>query len=256
MKLTKQNLLESLKNYYLQILAEVFKVNADKRINSEMVQSLNRDKQISLKDILNQMTVRYLQNGCKYYGIKPKSHRKADLVKSLLTEPIHSPHWPITNQGMYVKDPKTGKRLPVAYERTPFAAPNKVQKSEQSHGLHKEFSIDEAEDDYQGDEEGRQRLGWHLSRERSSSLRNKFKKALESIQCCVCGFDFESTYGSIGADFIEVHHRTPLSQLKPGKKVTLEDLEAVCSNCHRMLHRKSNMNLTSEDLRRIIHKDK
>lgn len=427
MKLNKQRLLESFKQDYLQILVDIFKVDADKRINSEMIDALMKAREISLKDILNEMSVQSLKDGCKYYSIKSKSHLKAELVRSLLSESIHSPRWPIIKQEVpFRKHPQTGKLKPVAQRYTPFRAPTgapevtpeavlnaeskvapnaesnmallirvpfnnhgwagqcnvpdpdddslwycrdervntgykqgkdgycvaectdrklcsdffyipgsgkrkvikgaepgnkaffvfpekgspqtyvlwgasiiqkvegakiylqpftplqeklwvrdlaasdlvgnrwgsrpvraigeeKIQELEHLIDSHKDFTLDETEDDYQGDKEGKQRLGLHLYRERSSRLRDKFKRSLKSKECSICGFDFESTYGPIGKDFIEVHHKIPLSQLKPGTKVSLEDLDAICSNCHRMLHRKKSLDLTSEDLRRIIH---
>jgi predicted HNH restriction endonuclease len=51
--------------------------------------------------------------------------------------------------------------------------------------------------------------------------------------------DFQSVYGRIGADFIEAHHIKPISTLhEDGENTQVEDLAMVCSNCHRMLHRR------------------
>lgn len=56
--------------------------------------------------------------------------------------------------------------------------------------------------------------------------------------CAVCGFDFEKTYGQIGAGFVHVHHLKPLSEAKGRRKVDPKsDLRPVCPNCHEMLHR-------------------
>lgn len=52
-----------------------------------------------------------------------------------------------------------------------------------------------------------------------------------------CGFDFEATYGSVGAGYAEVHHLVPLATLSDESLTTLADLAVVCSNCHRMIHR-------------------
>lgn len=53
-----------------------------------------------------------------------------------------------------------------------------------------------------------------------------------------CGFDFLKTYGALGAGYAEVHHKYPLSAAPvAGRKVTLDDLAVVCSNCHAMIHR-------------------
>jgi len=45
-------------------------------------------------------------------------------------------------------------------------------------------------------------------------------------------------YGDHGDGFIECHHTKPVSELQVGEKTKLSDLALVCSNCHRMIHRK------------------
>ena len=56
--------------------------------------------------------------------------------------------------------------------------------------------------------------------------------------CLVCGFDFSRFYGDLGEGYIEVHHRTPVSQMVEGYRVNpVTDLVPVCGNCHAMLHR-------------------
>lgn len=95
--------------------------------------------------------------------------------------------------------------------------------------------------------EGAAQLRTHLRRERSKSLVDRFKSELRSFSCVVCNFDFFETYGEVGLGFIEAHHKLPVSLLQPGAKTKLADLAAVCSNCHRMLHRSGGM--TIEELR-------
>ena len=58
------------------------------------------------------------------------------------------------------------------------------------------------------------------------------------IVCECCGFDFSKAYSEIGVDYIEVHHRTPVSQ-QGGDYVVrpTTDLVPLCSNCHSMIHR-------------------
>jgi len=56
--------------------------------------------------------------------------------------------------------------------------------------------------------------------------------------CCVCGFNFEKTYGSLGENYIDVHHLKPVADI--GKEYLIDpikDLRPVCANCHRMLHK-------------------
>jgi 5-methylcytosine-specific restriction protein A len=59
-------------------------------------------------------------------------------------------------------------------------------------------------------------------------------------QCWVCDFDFERTYGSLGAEYIVVHHRVPVAVRSLGGKYELDpqrDLVPLCANCHAMVHR-------------------
>jgi Predicted restriction endonuclease len=57
--------------------------------------------------------------------------------------------------------------------------------------------------------------------------------------CSICGFDFEKTYGTLGRNFIHVHHIVPLNEIKNDYVVNpAKDLIPVCPNCHAMLHRK------------------
>jgi HNH endonuclease len=97
------------------------------------------------------------------------------------------------------------------------------------------------------EEEGVRALKLHLKSERKPSLVRDFKASLSSLECSVCGFDFEEKYGEIGSGFIECHHTKPVSDMKPGDKTKLSELCAVCANCHRMIHR-SNPMLTPEGL--------
>jgi predicted HNH restriction endonuclease len=88
--------------------------------------------------------------------------------------------------------------------------------------------------------EGDLKVRSHRQRERSRELvtmaKLVFKKQNQGrLFCEVCGFNFGEAYEA--PDFIEVHHRIPLRDLKPGAKTKLSDLAMVCANCHRMLHR-------------------
>lgn len=72
--------------------------------------------------------------------------------------------------------------------------------------------------------------------------------------CKACNFDFEKVYGELGVNFIEVHHLVPLSSYKEFKFVNPErDMTVLCSNCHRMIHRKPHGNLLSlDDLKQLL----
>lgn len=57
--------------------------------------------------------------------------------------------------------------------------------------------------------------------------------------CHICGLDFEKRYGKVGKNFIHVHHKIPLNEIKEEYIIDpINDLIPVCPNCHAMLHRK------------------
>ncbi|MCW5921401.1 MAG: HNH endonuclease [Saprospiraceae bacterium] len=57
--------------------------------------------------------------------------------------------------------------------------------------------------------------------------------------CQICGFDFQQVYGKVGEDYIEAHHTLPLSEIENEQTQTqIEDIALLCSNCHKMIHRK------------------
>ncbi len=76
---------------------------------------------------------------------------------------------------------------------------------------------------------------------------------IHGTRCMICGFDFEAFYGEAGRSFIEVHHIKPLSDL--GEEVSIDpekDLVCVCSNCHRIIHRKKNGVYTLDEVKEMI----
>lgn len=74
-------------------------------------------------------------------------------------------------------------------------------------------------------------------------------------KCYICGFDFEKVYGVIGKGFLEVHHKTPVSTYTKEQEISVDQLCAVCSNCHSMIHRtKTPMDV--EELKRKIQRNK
>lgn len=114
-------------------------------------------------------------------------------------------------------------------------------------------------DDYTASE-GKERtiLKLHKFRERDINVIKKAKskaKREKRLFCEVCLFNFENQYPSLGIDFIECHHKQPIS--KGGIRETkVDDLAIVCANCHRMLHRKNTSGeyLTVDELGLIINK--
>ena len=72
-------------------------------------------------------------------------------------------------------------------------------------------------------------------------------------RCSVCDFSFEEKYGSLGHQFIHVHHIVPLSSIKKRYKVDpIKDLCPVCPNCHSMIHKDQSRPLSVSELRSII----
>jgi 5-methylcytosine-specific restriction enzyme A len=81
----------------------------------------------------------------------------------------------------------------------------------------------------------------HKYRERNSTeVKKKKRIALENnkLHCEICEFDFQKTYGELGVGYIECHHTLPISEYQEDTKTKPSDLILVCSNCHRMLHRR------------------
>lgn len=120
---------------------------------------------------------------------------------------------------------------------------------------------DTANDDYGIDTEfpeGREIERKHKMRERNAAVakaaKDLFKKKEGRLYCQACGFDFFNIYGEIGSDFIEAHHTVPISELEGETKTRVEDIALVCSNCHRMLHRKRPW-IKMEELKLLINKN-
>ncbi len=76
--------------------------------------------------------------------------------------------------------------------------------------------------------------------------------AMYGESCRVCGFNFADVYQELGAGYIEVHHLRPLSEKKSKRKVTVEDVDVVCANCHRVLHRNGRKPISLNKLRDAI----
>lgn len=77
-----------------------------------------------------------------------------------------------------------------------------------------------------------------------------FKRQLTSFRCEVCDFSFVEHYGADARNFIEAHHKYPLSF---GRRLTkVADFNAVCANCHRMLHSRGLR--TVSELKRVVNR--
>jgi hypothetical protein len=133
-----------------------------------------------------------------------------------------------------------------------YKKPEDIIKSEVSDDLYEPIGI-----------EGNSKLAQHMRFERDSTLIRKIKQqALRlnpMLNCQACGFSFYERYGLLGEGFIEAHHKRPLSEIRTVTKTTIKDIDLLCSNCHRMIHKKMSQTenstiLTLEDLITIINK--
>lgn len=109
-------------------------------------------------------------------------------------------------------------------------------------------------DEFTPDEEGKKKIGRHVTYERSA--RNR-RRALEihGHQCMACGFDFNEVYGAEYArSYIEVHHVKSITKTQ-GPVNPETDLAPLCSNCHSMAHRKRGEILTVEEIKTLLNEN-
>jgi len=84
----------------------------------------------------------------------------------------------------------------------------------------------------------RERFHFRIERQRNNKLSREAKR-IHGYVCQGCGFSFESVYGSIGRNYIEAHHLTPLHALSGEGPVLTNpetDFAVLCANCHKMIH--------------------
>lgn len=116
-----------------------------------------------------------------------------------------------------------------------------------------DHEMDESDDDEREFSEGRVLYQRHRRYERSAALIKMAKARAKRkdngrLLCEACGFDFFARYGE---EFIEAHHTIPVKELTEHGQTKVEDIALVCSNCHRMLHRKRPW-LTRENLAALL----
>lgn len=88
--------------------------------------------------------------------------------------------------------------------------------------------------------EERRRYRLHQRIERNPTAARRAKRR-HGYVCQACDFDFLETYGEIGREYIEAHHLVPLHELAHGairRYDVAVDFAVLCSNCHRMIHRR------------------
>lgn len=99
--------------------------------------------------------------------------------------------------------------------------------------------------------EGKPKLVAHLARERGHGLapakKDQFMSQHGRLFCERCKIDPVETYGpDVGTACIEVHHAAVhVSDMGQGHRTKLEDLQCLCANCHRVVHREIKKRLSS-----------
>lgn len=88
--------------------------------------------------------------------------------------------------------------------------------------------------------------------ETDSNLKQQVVSA-HGARCCVCGFSFEETYGSIGEGFAVVHLRRRVQpDANPNEIDPVKDAVVVCANCHAMIHKFPGEVIPVEELRKVV----
>ena len=98
----------------------------------------------------------------------------------------------------------------------------------------------------------------HQSLERPNSSNARKIKNILGYTCEVCGFNFRKKYGDISLnkneeEFIEAHHKIPVHSLPENEVIEfkIEDFAVLCSNCHRMAHKRKEP-YTIEELKKFL----
>ncbi len=219
---------------------------------------------LNKKDIQNHSD--FLINLAEIKGInikKYKSYRSLGSVSSKIENFINlNPKDGKGLQASSKKDQDIWKKFESDFNNLHFESTELKKRAEQIRVLSNEHVHYEEDEEY-GEKEGKLVVIIHKRRERNRKLVDRKKtiasKKKEGMSCEVCGFNFEKIYGEIGKNFLECHHKKPLSNLKANEKTTLADLALLCANCHRMIHTmKGNQRnyYTIEELRKIIAENK
>ena len=192
-------------------------------------------------------------------AIEPKLLNVTSAAQKLLREGL-----PIYNSGRYIKR-GTGKDmgpmvckgfapapnyqnclnqlLPKALDYFDLLATDKISSDD---------FVDPSEDEGTNENgtEGKRKRNLGTRVERSKKVRDQCLKHW-GYSCQVCELNFEDRYGSIGKNFIHVHHLNPIALTGETKTDPVNDLRPVCPNCHSMLH-KQYPPFSVEDLKKII----
>lgn len=110
--------------------------------------------------------------------------------------------------------------------------------------------------------EGKSSIRSRIYRQRSKILRTAKLQEIKTnnngiVACIACSFNFDDFYGTIGKDYIEIHHLSPVHEMDlTGERFqlnrALKKVVLVCSNCHRMIHRKKDRIIGIDQLKEMI----
>ncbi|MFH1210249.1 MAG: HNH endonuclease [archaeon] len=202
--------------------------------------------------------------------LKPEGHdleRGKGRKDSLFSQKVRNlkSHDTLTKRGIAIYTPITNDGIWNITERgVKYIEDNEdVLNALQNQGFDNKEINKQIEKDYEGliIEEGALQKTNVNQRKRSNKLRalaiQHFKSKLTGLTCEVCNFDFHRVYGNLGKDFIEIHHKEPISELdingtSQNLNEALKKVAPLCSNCHRMIHRNKKQMLSIEELKKII----
>ena len=104
--------------------------------------------------------------------------------------------------------------------------------------------------------EGKVSIQQHKIIERNSEVariaKDRRKRQDPFLRCEVCELSFKERYGERGLDYIEAHHKNFLCKIEGEREVSPSDFIMLCSNCHKMIHRKEPW-LNIDELKKIIN---
>ncbi|WP_047541375.1 HNH endonuclease [Methylotenera versatilis] len=103
--------------------------------------------------------------------------------------------------------------------------------------LHRQINFDESHaleisQENQLYKEGGRKFVTHLIAERNIKIIKELKKT-QKWECNICEEIFNAKYG---VDYIEAHHKIPISNYSADTFVTLDDFALLCPNCHKAVH--------------------
>ncbi len=105
---------------------------------------------------------------------------------------------------------------------------------------------EQAEEYYQ---EGSRRYVTHLMAERNRDVV-KLLKNTNSWICEICNSDFRDRYG---VEYIEAHHKTPISTCSSSHSIKFDDLALLCPSCHKAVHiYMKNSDLEYEEIKTML----